>query len=569
MRAVMLFVMLCWIALPASAQQKNLKSDVSAVTVYSDRATVTRSASLQLSEGDYEFAFGDLPYSLDDQSFRVEGSGTAKAKISEIKIETVYIDTLPKNAMKELQEQMNTLLEEERVVTDRITLLTKEKDFLDLIKINATATSQGSKETVRPTIDEWTRLFGFYDLNFEKVNQELRALDKKKTDIARKKSVLQQQINQVSGYSKLTRKKAVVTLTVTRAGTMKFDLSYVITGARWYPYYDVRVSQEDQAVEFTYYAMISQNTGEDWKDVNLSISTARPNISGSAPTLSAWYLNVYTPTYKYADKAKKSRESYGSGVRSFSKQESAKEESADELSASGAVSEGLLDFETTSVEQRSTSVVFNVKKPATIPADQYDHKVTIAIEKLQSSFEYASVPKIAPHAFLTGRIENTTDVPFLAGNMNIFFGNSFVGTSSLETIIPTEKFNVSLGIDDGIRIKREQIRDYKAETGLFSKSTKKTYEYKITVESFKKSEDTIKLRDQFPIPQDERIKVEAVLPNFEKKDQTIASVPNGVVEKLYNNVVEWRLRIKPKEKIELRIKYTVEYPRELRIEGLE
>ena len=176
MKAVVLFALLSWMTWPAAAQQKTLKSEVSAVTVYSDRATVTRSASVQLVEGDYEFAFNDLPYALDDQSLRVEGSGTAKAKISEIRIETVYIDTLPKNALKDLQEQMTVLLEDERVITDRITLLTKEKDFLDLIKLNATTPSQGSKETTRPTIDEWTRLFSFYDLNFEKVNQELRKI---------------------------------------------------------------------------------------------------------------------------------------------------------------------------------------------------------------------------------------------------------------------------------------------------------------------------------------------------------------------------------------------------------
>ncbi len=552
----------------AEAQQKAMKSDVSSVTVYSDRASITRSASIQLAEGDYEFAFGDLPYSLDNQSLRVEGAGTARARISDIKIETVYIDTLPKNALKILQDQMTALLEEERVITDRITLLTKEKDFLDLIKINVTASSQGSKEAARPSIDDWTRLFTFYDANFEKINSELRNLDKKKTESGKKKSQVQQQINQISGYSKLTRKKAVVNFSVTRAGLMKFDITYVISGARWYPYYDVRVSQEDQKVEFTYYAMISQNTGEDWNNVNLSISTARPNISGSAPQLSAWYLNVYQPRYKYADKEKKNKMSMGAGVRSFAKQESAKEDAFDEVSE-GEADTGLLDYETASIEQRSTSVVFTIKKPSTITADNNDHKVTIAIEKLNAAFEYAAVPKIATHVFLTGRIENTTDAPFLAGNMNIFFGNSFVGTSAIETIIPTEKFNVSLGIDDGIKIKREQVRDFKSETGFFSKNEKKSFEYKITVESFKKTDDTIKIRDQFPIPQDERIKVETMLPNFEKKDQTIAAVPNGVVEKLYNNIVEWRLRIRPKEKVELRIKYTVEYSREIRIDGLE
>ncbi|HNJ72600.1 MAG TPA: DUF4139 domain-containing protein, partial [bacterium] len=157
--------------------------------------------------------------------------------------------------------------------------------------------------------------------------------------------------------------------------------------------------------------------------------------------------------------------------------------------------------------------------------------------------------------------------PFLAGNANVFFGSNFVGTTYLNTVIPTEKFDVSLGIDDGIRIKRQQIRDYNAEKGIFNKSVKKTFEYKITIESFKRTDDTILVVDQFPQSQDERIKVEAVLPEF-PKEKWSSPHPNGVIEKTGGGLVQWRLRIKPKEKIELRIKYVVEYPRDVKVDGL-
>lgn len=560
-----LFVL--WIGLFAGSlftQQRLLKSEISAVTVYTDRADIRRSATVQLTEGDFEFIFQGLPAELDDQSLRIAGEGTAKAKIADIRIETEYIDTIPKNTLKNLQEQMVQLQDEERVIGDRIVLLTKEKDFLDLIKVNATA-PRGEKE-LRTSVDEWTRLFGFYDQNFEKIHQELRALDKKKSEIAKKKSQLEEQINQLSGYTQLKRKKAVMTVNVTRAGQMKFDLSYVVPGARWYPYYDVRVSPDDQSVELIYYAVISQNTGEDWNNVSLSISTARPYIAGAVPVLGEWYLSIYQPSYKYATRDEKSR-SYVVGARSFSK-ETAKKAAESETTADEE-STAILDYETTSVEQRSTSVVFNVRKLSTIPSDRQEHKITVAIEKLKSVFEYTTIPKLAPHAYLTAWVENTTDFPFLAGNTNIFFGNSFVGNSAIPTVTPTEKLQVSLGVDDGIKIKRESIRDFRSETGIFSKNIKKTYEYKITVESYRKSEDTIKIRDHFPIPRDERIKVELLIPNFDKKDQTILTVPNGVVEKMPGQILEWRLRLKPKEKYELRLKYTVEYPRDLKIEGLE
>lgn len=552
------------------AQQKNLATDIKAVTVYSDRAEIRRSGEIYLNPGDYEFVIKDLPVSINDQSIRVSGSGTASAKITDIKIETEYIDTLPANRLKDLQEQLKTLIAEERVYSDRQTLLSKEKDFLDLIKTNATNSST-SKESPRPSLEEWTKLFVFYDGNFEKINDEIRSLDKKKSDLANRKSNLQNQINQLSSYGKLSKKKAILNVSVAKAGNMNFDLMYVIGGAKWYPVYDVRVSPEDKTVELVYYAMISQRTGEDWKDVNLSISTARPNISGTMPSLSAWYLSVYAPQY-YSDDmsslgAMKSGAAMGAGAPVYAKRSAKNKESDGEA---GEVEEAavMLEAETATVQTRSTSVVFNVKKSSTIPSDNFDHKVTLSIESLKSDFAYSTTPKLAELAYLKGTIENLTDVPFLAGSANIFFGSNFVGTTYINTVIPTEKFSVFLGIDEGIRVKREQVKDYKAEKGLLSKSTKKTFEYKITIESFKKTDEDIVIQDQFPISQDERIKVEAVLPEFDSKEKYTASHPNGIIEKKGNGVVEWRLKIKPKEKIELRIKYNVEYPRELQIDGL-
>ncbi|MBL7994112.1 mucoidy inhibitor MuiA family protein [bacterium] len=567
----MMGILLCaFLSGGAIAQQKNLVTEIKAVTVYRDRAEIKRSGEIYLNPGDYEFVVKDLPVSLNDQSIRVSGSGTASAKITDIKIETEYIDTLPANRLKDLQEQLKLLVAEERVYSDRQALLAKEKDFLDLIKNNATNQSI-TKDSPRPTLDEWTRLFVFYDGNFEKINEEIRGLEKKKSDLSSRKTSLQNQINQLSGYGKLSKKKALLNVSVAKAGNMNFDLTYVIGGAKWYPVYDVRVSPEDKTVELVYYAMISQRTGEDWKNVALSISTARPNISGSMPALSAWYLNIYAPPPYYSDELSqlgdmKSKAGMGAGAPAYAKKAADRGEAAEE--SKEEETSMMLEAETATVQTRSTSVVFNVKKPSSIPSDNFDHKISISSESLNSEFAYSTTPKLAALAYLKGTIENVTDVPFLAGSANVFFGSNFVGTTYINTVIPTEKFSVFLGIDEAIRVKREQVKDYKSEKGLLSKSTKKTFEYKIIVESFKKTDEEIVVQDQFPISQDERIKVEPVLPEFEGKEKYTASHPNGIIEKKGNGIVEWRLKIKPKEKIELRIKYHVEYARDLQIDGL-
>lgn len=553
-----------------AAQEKVLTSKIDAVTVYLDRAEVTRSAETYLAVGEYELKITDLPTALQDQSLRISGGGTASAKITDIKIELEYLDTIPKDRLAGLKAKLEELKAEERVYSDRLSLLGREKELLDQIK-SAVVNQTQNKDVVRPTMDDWTKLFTFYDANAGKINEEIRTLEIKRSEISQKRSVVQQQINQLSGYSKPSRKNVTVNVTVTKAGNLTLTPSYVLTGARWYPVYDLRVNPEDQSVEVVYYAMVAQKTGEDWKNVQLSISTARPNISATMPSLASWYLNVRQYGYEGDLDAlgglagKPSRAGAGgAGYRSYEK--AAKEELERDV-AEEAMDESSLEMETAVVETRSTSVVFTIPKATSIPADNFDHKVAISTQKLTAELEYSAVPKLSKLAYLKGRIENTTDVPFLSGNVNIFFGNNFVGTSSIGTVIPTEKFDAFLGVDDAIKIKREQVKDYQSEKGLFSKTTKKTFEYKMTIESFRRSTDSITVYDQFPVSNDERIKVTPVVPEFEK-DQTIAKHAYGVVERKSNGIVEWRLRIKPKEKVELRIKYIVEYPREINIDGL-
>ncbi len=564
MRTTLFFILAVGSAL---AQEKVVTTKISAVTVYLDRAEITRTAETYLTLGDHELVLMDLPTAMQDQSLRISGGGTASAKITDIKIELEYLDTIPKGRLEGLKEKLESLQAEERVYSDRLSLLSREKDLLDQIKSSVVSQTQ-NKDQVRPTMDDWTKLFTFYDSNAGKINEEIRDLEKKRSDVGQRRSIVQKQINQLSGYSKPSRKKVTVSVSVTKAGNVTLTPSYVLGGARWYPVYDLRVNSEDQSVEMVYYAMVAQQTGEDWTNVQLSISTARPNISANMPTLASWYLNV--EQYGLDKSALSALGASGgsggarSGYRSYAKK--AKEDEGD-FAAEEARDESLLEMETAVVETRSTSVVFTIPKATSIPADNFDHKVAISTQKLTAELEYSAVPKLSSLAYLKGRIENTTDVPFLSGRVNVFFGNNFVGTSSIGTVIPTEKFDAFLGVDDAIKIKREQIKDYQSEKGLFSKTTKKVFEYKITVESFRRSTDSITVYDQFPVSSDERIKVTAVTPEFDK-DQNVIKHPYGVVARQGNGVVEWRLRIKPKEKVEMRIKYIVEYPRDLNIDGL-
>jgi hypothetical protein len=85
-----------------------------------------------------------------------------------------------------------------------------------------------------------------------------------------------------------------VTVTSRVSNTGKFSIIYQVKNAGWLPFYDLRAKDVSQPLELTYNARVFQSTGEDWKNVKLTLSTGDPSQNSLAPTLNTWNLNFFT-----------------------------------------------------------------------------------------------------------------------------------------------------------------------------------------------------------------------------------------------------------------------------------
>jgi len=325
-------------------------------------------------------------------------------------------------------------------------------------------------------------------------------------------------------------------------------------GAAWHPLYDIRVSPEGKEVEFSYYGVIYQSTGEDWKDVKVVLSTARPSVSGEAPKLSTWYLDFSLEVYRKGVAEQQAKQN----IINAQRQMIIKEATTTRPTMPQEIMETPVGISTSEVEASGTSYVFSTPGVNDIPSDGEPHKIPIAFEKLGAQFEYTAVPRLKPHAYLRAKVTNTTEYPFLAGDINVFFGNNFVGGSAIGTVIPSEKFEASLGVDEGIKITRKKFKDL-TEDG---KRVKKTYGYTVKVKNLKKDAETVTVYEQWPVSKNDQIKVKLISPKFddERAEWGIKEKPNGVIE--------WRMRLNPQQEQEMMLEYQVEYPRGVAVSGL-
>lgn len=622
---------------------QQVRSKVSAVTVYPDRALITRTATFNLTPGTSTVAFGNLPVGLVDQSIRVSGDAESAVKILDVQVKTAYTDTIPDSRIKNLQDKLSSLKSQEQILTKRIEVLKTEMSFIDSLRVYYARTA-GSATSKTPYQD-WETALRFVEKNMDTVNAKSLEANFRLKEVREKIALVEDEIRRTQSYPRKIEKVVTVTLSSENAGQSELHLSYMLFGAGWSPLYEERVTSRAKTMEFIYSGVVRQSTGEDWKNVALTLSTAQPSAGGAPPELAPWRIGVLE-TYPAlgAARAKAMSEVTRPGnvsVRSMSVEPGRggntvtgtviDQDTGDPLPGASVMVEGTnqgastgmngsftitgipagvyrittryvgyapitsqnvvvnssivvyADFRLAAarvtgmavtvqaqranvseaislpeaeVHEGVTAATFAIAAPADIPGDNNPHKVTIASATLPASLSYACVPKLSEDVYLTDSTRNTTDYPILPGPANVFLDNSFVAASSIGNVPPGQDFSSYLGADKGIRVERKLINQFTESTGLLSRKTKTTYTYLITVDNGKSVPVDLLVKDQVPVSTDERIAVQLLAPDpAEAKPDELG-------------IIEWHLTLKPQEKRDLNLKFSIEYPSDLRMSGI-
>ncbi len=556
----------------ATLRADPVDSRLSAATVYLDRAVVTRTTGVDLTAGEHALVFERLPAALLDESLQASGHGTATATILDVSTQTAYVDFTPNEPVKELEDQLLGLQKQQRSLGDRAQILDDQRDFVKRMLAASTGTviyplggdaAHGGGTAARPTLEEWQKLYGYSEETFGKIAAELQALDTQRDDLKLKQTAVTQQLNELRGARGKSYKTVTVRVAVAAPGRLDLALKYAVPGASWAPSYDARLRAADRAVELTYYGLVRNGTGEDWTDIPLTLSTARPSLGGGAPELTPWIVDVARPQV-----ARDEVVTLSPFVVEAGKDRGYLAKST--LAGSRVMPAPLEDKEagviTAAVEVGATSATFKIPVAVTLPANNTVQKVSIASAKLAADLQYQATPKLMESAFLSADAVNATDYPLLAGAMSTFLDDTFVAASSLKTVMPGEKFELQLGADDGLAVKRRLVNRFAENTGLTNKGRRVTYDVLITVTNHKQTAERVVFKEPLPVSRQEKIEVTLLTPA--EKDVGTKEQPKEVTRE-EDGQLGWRLELKPGEKREVPVKFRVDYPGDLNVTGLE
>ncbi|MEA2022210.1 MAG: mucoidy inhibitor MuiA family protein [Candidatus Caldatribacteriota bacterium] len=541
-------VFLVSFAVSIASTEIEVKSEIDHVFVYPDSALVERVTNLNLEKGSYKIIFSNIISEVDENSLRVSVSGETPIRLFGAQVKKEYLEEIPSERIRQLKEEIQKLEDRIKEIQNLKALLLEKKKFLDSIILFSKGQIPQDLVTNIPATGDLKNILDFLDTELKGYYSQGLNCDIETRNLKNRVSVLKKELSQISGAQKKLKRSIIAELEVLKSGIADLHISYLVNGAAWNPIYDARADFEKSEVELVSYGVIRQITGEDWLDVNCTLSTAKPRIGGNMPYISPWTLRPYEP-HLMTDRISEAP------APTYQKKAFKAEE---KIAGEGIVSE----VEYATAEEKGIAVSYQLPYKVTVKADKSENKFSISSQNLNAEFEYSTYPRVSPFAYLGSRVANSKTLQLLAGRVNIFLQGDFVGTSHIDNIAPGEEFDLYLGIDENVKVKRELLEKKVDKTliaGIPSRTKKTTFKYKLTVENYKSKKIKIKLFEAMAVSEDDRIKI---------KINEVSLEPDVKDWEDRKGIWLWELELEPQHKQEISYIFTVEHPRDMLVEGL-
>ena len=527
-----------FITLPVFAQnfpEKPLQTNIKEVTVYVHGAQILRTGEMQLPAGEIIIVAKGLTPHLNDQSIQVKAEGAFTLLAVNHRIN--YLDDLlGKDQKVDSLKQLIVKIDDDLSLEQAKQKILKET--ASLLNVNKKLAGENSSVT----ITQLQQVVKYFETKMTVMAREEIALKKRIKELNEEKSKIQRQLNEWNTRANTPSSEIAIRVRTQRATRGRFNISYVARNAGWTPQYDIRVSDIESPVELSYKAEVYQNTGVDWNNVKLSFSNGNPNQSGTAPQLTAWYLDFYQEYVTFERRRVMAAPSM--------------EEAPAEMAAGFGMEDEEEDFfdadlvSTTTVEN-TTTVQFEVDIPYSVQSNGDRFSIDLSQHSIEASYEYYAIPKLDRDAFLIARIVDWNQLNLLSGRANLYFEDAYVGKSYLNAGNVSDTLDLSLGRDKGIVLIRKKSDQF-SKTRTIGSNRTESRGFEISVRNTKSQPVSLTIFDQIPVSTNSEITVETV------------ELSGGQLNR-QSGEVTWKMDIGPRESKDLSLQYEVKYPKKRKV----
>lgn len=518
------FILFCTIGF--AAEPVHTDSRIDQVTVFTSQAKIFRKAKVRVPSGQQEVVLTGLSNQLQINTLQVKIPASATLLTASFRTNFITPRAMAEN-IQEVQDSLDVLKLEIQLTKNSQQALHHEEELL-----LANKSVGGSQSGLEP--QKVREMAQYYHTRLPELKNQITRLGITIEKLDERRKRFEQQLNALSKFRDQPSGEITLQIDNSTNQEIEIEFSYVINGAGWVPTYDLRVADISSPLALAYKASVFQNSGIDWKEVKLVVSTGNPSASQARPVLGPWRLYyLEEPTYTESQRAAGDASQnvmYKAAPGYFS------------TSADAEVTENQLNVE------------FEIDRPYTIPSDNQQHVVVMKDYDLPAEYRYHAVPKLDKNAFLLARVTDWNELNLLPGKANIFFEDTYIGQNHLNPDIPTDTLLISLGRDQAIVVKKEKQQTFSEKTFLGGK-IKETWVYDITVRNNKNRSIDLEVIDHIPVSQNEKITV------------TIEEISGAELD-AESGRLRWMLELEPGGTKTYRVKFEVKYPKDGYVRGL-
>lgn len=505
------------------AEEIQLNAEIKKATIYWQSASVEASVAKFLNKGEHLLIINQMPTNIDLNSIQVISNNNFNIVSVESRIGN------PESLKK--SKQYTSLKDSLEIYEDSYELLKIKKYAVDEeISLWISNKNIGTKAG---NIVELEDLAEVYKTRIPQLKRDSYVFEKNMLKLKEKINYFQNLINEKGSNNNST--EVLVRIINPENQNIDITIKYLCYDAGWSPFYDIRSDDKSDEIAFHLKANVWQNTGIDFNNVDLTLSTGRPNISSVKPELYDWRLSLaenlpraitYTKPLiaeSAADQANMSLKSMAQGMSSYV-------ESSENMN----------------------KVEYHITKAFNISSGSGKKIVEIQKKSAIAKYRYVCIPKLDNKAYLIASINEWDKLLLTNAEANIFINGAFISKTIINPSTIEDSLEFSLGDDESIKVERKLLSDLNSRKNMGS--TKKINQsYEISVRNTKSKAIKIDIIDQIPLSSDKNIEIQ-----YNAVEASIDPVSGKLT---------WSQIINPAETKKMSYQFEIKYPKKMILVG--
>lgn len=529
---------------PQAPTARELPSRIDRVTVYDGQALVERVFEVEAAAaGPLAVMLAPLPAAADSSTFQ------ARLETGPAKVQGLQMRSRSGEPAGSERDRLAG-----RVAELRDALRGLETDAAEIAagaELVRAATEAVKKGAGSPDPAGLSQLFEF-------VSGKSGELDRRRIALERQQWAIRAEIDDLErllGGKESARRpfqEARVSLFFERPGRAVLRLIYLVPGASWRPLYDVRLDPDLSRIEVGLSGELRQQSGEDWEDAALVLSTARPRVGLDPPELPRLWASVWDPQLRR-------RGLVGEGLGYTDAAAASVDAPGEDLGMLGYAGEAE-PAPAATLQDYGLTQQWSLPERVTVPADGEPKTWPLVQVPLEMRPERYVVPSSSLEAYLRAEVTSAAAAPLLPGEARIFLGPDFLGRASFPLLRQGDSTMLNLGLDPNLTVELVQVRDEREEPGVFSDTVHlhRAWQLDLKLGAAAAGPASILIEEAFPVSRDDRIEIQPIA----AKPAALAG-EQDLADRQERGIWRWRVELAPGASQTLRWGWSAAFDEEL------